>query len=42
MTWLVNGRIDDVPDGAMIVKEMYCPGPAARYEGQPLTPDPGP
>lgn len=38
MNWLVNGRIDDIPDGAMIVKEMYAPGPAARYEGQPLTP----
>jgi len=39
MTWLVNGRIDDVPDGAMIVKEMYVPGPAARYEGQSPTPE---
>src|SRR4051812_39662573 len=38
MTWLVNGRIDEVPDGAMIVKEMYFPGPAARYQGQTLTP----
>ena len=37
MRWLVNGRIDQVPDGAMMVKEMYFPGPAARYEGQPLT-----
>jgi hypothetical protein len=34
MRWLVNGRIDDVPDGAMIVKEMYFPGPAARLEGK--------
>lgn len=38
MNWLVNGRIDDIPDGAMIVKEMYFPGPAARYEGKQLTP----
>src|SRR5262245_13788381 len=38
MTWLVNGRLDAVPDGAMIVKEMYFPGPAARYEGKTLTP----
>ena len=38
MTWLVNGRIDNIPDGAMIVKEMYYPGPAARYEGKQLTP----
>src|SRR5262245_55599000 len=35
MKWLLNGRIDAVPDGAMIVKEMYFPGPAARYaDGQ--------
>jgi len=39
MNWLVNGRIDDIPDGAMIIKEMYFPGPAARYEGKQLTPD---
>jgi len=38
MRWLISGRIDDVPDGAMIVKEMYFPGPAARYEGKPLAP----
>ena len=38
MNWLVNGRINDIPNGAMIVKEMYNPGPAARYEGKPLTP----
>ena len=38
MNWLVNGRIDNIPDGAMIVKEMYAPGPAARYEGQQLKP----
>ena len=38
MKWLVNGRIDNIPDGAMIVKEMYFPGPAARYEGKEVTP----
>src|SRR5687767_6951684 len=38
MTWLVKGRTGDLPDGAMIIKEMYAPGPAARYEGQSLTP----
>src|SRR5690349_13041444 len=38
MNWLVNGRINSIPDGAMIVKEMYNPGPAARYDGQPLKP----
>src|SRR5687768_15356050 len=39
MTWLVKGRTGDLPDGAMIIKEMYAPGPAARYEGQALTPE---
>ena len=38
MTWLAKGRDDELPDGAMIVKEMYSPGPAARWEGQPLVP----
>lgn len=38
MTWLVNGRVGEVPDGSMIVKEMYNPGPAARYAGQTLVP----
>jgi hypothetical protein len=38
MKWLVGGRTTVLPDGAMIVKEMYSPGPAARYEGQTLTP----
>lgn len=38
MAWLVGGRTTALPDGAMIVKEMYSPGPAARYEGQTLTP----
>jgi hypothetical protein len=36
ISWLVSGRLGDIPDGAMIVKEMYNPGPAARYEGQQL------
>ena len=30
MEWLVSGRTGDIPDGAMIVKEMFAP-PAARY-----------
>ena len=38
MNWLVNGRVGNLPDGAMIVKEMYNPGPAARYAGQTLVP----
>jgi Cytochrome P460 len=35
MKWLINGREGELPDGAMMVKEMYLP-PAARWEGQPL------
>lgn len=38
MAWLVNGRTGDLTDGAMIVKEMYNPGPAARWHGQTLAP----
>ncbi|HEX8089659.1 MAG TPA: cytochrome P460 family protein [Blastocatellia bacterium] len=38
MNWLVNGRINAIPDGAMIIKEMYNPGPAARWQDKPLTP----
>jgi Cytochrome P460 len=38
MKWLINGRIGNIPDGAMIVKEMYAPAPAARYEGKQLEP----
>jgi len=30
--WLKNDRQGDIPDGAMIIKEMWAP-PAARYEG---------
>jgi hypothetical protein len=37
MTWLVKDRSGTLPDGAMIVKEMYRP-PAARWEGEPLAP----
>ena len=33
MKWLVNGREGDIPDGAMIVKEMYRP--ARREMGRP-------
>ncbi|MEK6289685.1 MAG: cytochrome P460 family protein [Acidobacteriota bacterium] len=36
MTWLANGRINNIPDGSMIIKEMYNPGPAARYQNKPL------
>src|ERR1700686_2340988 len=38
MNWLVNGRVNDIPDGAMIVKEMYNPGPADRWRDKPLMP----
>jgi hypothetical protein len=38
MRWLIGGRTTPLPDGAMIIKEMYNPGPAARYEGKTLTP----
>lgn len=35
MTWLRGGRQGEIPDGAVIIKEMYPP-PAARYaEGDP-------
>ncbi len=30
--WLVGGRVDSIPDGAMIIKEQYPP-PAARHDG---------
>lgn len=30
--WLKNGRQGIIPDGAMVIKEMYPP-PAARYQG---------
>lgn len=35
ISWLVSGRLGSIPDGAMIVKEMYNPGPAARWQDQP-------
>src|SRR4030095_10061347 len=41
MTWLVNGRVNKIPDGAMIVKEMYKPAPAARYQNKSLAPSSG-
>ncbi len=34
--WMKAGRVGKIPDGAMIIKEMYNP-PAARYAG--LNPD---
>ena len=33
VAWLAGGRAGPIPDGAIIVKEMFPP-PAARYEGQ--------
>ena len=33
--WMLNDRKGDLPDGSMIIKEMYAP-PAGRYEGIPL------
>lgn len=38
VSWLVSDRLGSIPDGAMIVKEMYSPGPAARWQDQPLKP----
>ena len=32
MTWLQGGRQGEIPDGAIVIKEMYPP-PAARYPG---------
>jgi hypothetical protein len=37
--WLENGRAGKIPDGAIIIKEMYDP-PAARYEGPEKEPLP--
>lgn len=42
LRWLENGRRGDLPDGAMIIKEMYTP-PAALYQelaGDPKYADP--
>jgi hypothetical protein len=33
LQWLVANRVDEIPDGAMIIKEQYAP-PAARHEGK--------
>ncbi len=38
ISWLVSERLSAIPDGAMIVKEMYHPGPAARYQDKPSKP----
>jgi hypothetical protein len=38
MTWLTGGRTTTLRDGAMIIKEMYNPGPAARYADTTVTP----
>ncbi|HEX8812131.1 MAG TPA: hypothetical protein VF742_09075, partial [Terracidiphilus sp.] len=29
--WLLQGRNEDIPDGAVIIKEQFSPPPAARY-----------
>lgn len=34
LRWIALGRKGEVPDGAMMIKEMYPP-PAVRYEGAP-------
>jgi hypothetical protein len=33
--WLLGGRIGDIPDGAVIIKEQFAPTPAARYKDIP-------
>lgn len=33
--WLLNGRHGDIPDGAVIIKEQFSPGPAAHYRDIP-------
>src|SRR5262245_11389797 len=33
MEWLVGGRNGEIPDGGVIIKEMYPP-PAVRYDGR--------
>jgi hypothetical protein len=33
--WLLDGRKDPIPDGAVIIKEQFAPTPAARYRGIP-------
>ncbi len=39
IAWLEAGRVGELPDGAMIIKEMYDP-PAARYDGADPEPRP--
>jgi len=34
--WLLNGRQGEIPDGAVIIKEQFGPGPAERYRGMVL------
>jgi len=33
--WLLHGRRGDIPDGAVIIKEQFSPGPAAHYRDIP-------
>ena len=33
--WLLNGRVGDIPDGAVIIKEQFSPAPADRFRGIP-------
>jgi Cytochrome P460 len=33
--WLLQGRNEDIPDGAVIIKEQFSPPPAARYRDIP-------
>jgi hypothetical protein len=34
--WLLNGRKGDIPDGAVIIKEQFMPGPAEQYRDIPV------
>ncbi|WP_213805787.1 cytochrome P460 family protein [Granulicella sp. dw_53] len=34
--WLLHGRQGDIPDGAVIIKEQFAPGPAAHYRDIPI------
>ena len=33
--WLLHGRHGEIPDGAVIIKEQFAPGPAAHYRDIP-------
>lgn len=33
--WLLHGRVGEIPDGAVIIKEQFAPAPAARYRDIP-------